>query len=159
MCPSIGPLLHGVVIDTFTASKSRLSVLANLAVNRNPETVAESIPLIQSLGTSPAQHGSKLENESAQFVSPGQKPMNASKCLFCPTDRVCGGMLRSADTRPAEQGVQVFNSMTAAIQVCDPEGKGPDHVAGRFGSDALETLAHSTTGRPSPRRCRLLRDL
>jgi hypothetical protein len=28
--------------------------------------------------------------------------MNASKCLFCATDRVCGGMLSSADTRPAE---------------------------------------------------------
>jgi DNA invertase Pin-like site-specific DNA recombinase len=26
-----------------------------------------------SLGTSPAQHGSKLENKSAQFVSPGTK--------------------------------------------------------------------------------------
>jgi hypothetical protein len=36
-------LLHGVVIDSFTASKSRRSVLANWAVNRNPETVAESI--------------------------------------------------------------------------------------------------------------------
>src|SRR5882757_6577015 len=44
--------------------------------------------------------------------------------------------------------------MTAAILVCDSEGKGPDHAAGRFGSDALETLAHSTIGRRSPRRCR-----
>jgi hypothetical protein len=46
-----------------------------------------------------------------------------------------------------------FESMTAAIQVCDSEAKEPDHVAGRFGSDALETLAHSTIGRRSPRRC------
>jgi hypothetical protein len=30
-------------------------------------------PRIQSLGTSPAQHGSKLENKSAQFVSPRTK--------------------------------------------------------------------------------------
>src|ERR1700692_3531353 len=44
--------------------------------------------------------------------------------------------------------------MTAAIHVCDSEGKWPDHVAGRFGSDALETLARSTIGRRSPRRCR-----
>src|SRR5580692_10835863 len=44
--------------------------------------------------------------------------------------------------------------MTAAIHVCDSEGKAPDHVAGRFGSDALETLAHSTNGRRSLRRCR-----
>src|ERR1700722_1965884 len=44
--------------------------------------------------------------------------------------------------------------MTAAIQVCDSEGNGPDHVAGRFGSDAPETLAYSTIGRRSPRRCR-----
>src|SRR5580704_17254167 len=44
--------------------------------------------------------------------------------------------------------------MTAAIRVSDSEGKAPDHVAGRFGSDARETLAHSTIGRRSPRRCR-----
>jgi hypothetical protein len=43
ICPSMGPLLHGVVIDSFTASKSRRSVLANWAVKRNPETVAQSI--------------------------------------------------------------------------------------------------------------------
>jgi hypothetical protein len=42
--------------------------------------------------------------------------------------------------------------MTAAIHVCDSEEKGPDHVAGRFGSDDLETLAHLTIGRRSPRR-------
>jgi hypothetical protein len=71
----MGPLLHGVVIDSFTASKSRRSVLANWAVNRNPETVADSIqdPSSQSLGASPAQHGSKLENKLAQFVSPRTK--------------------------------------------------------------------------------------
>jgi hypothetical protein len=44
--------------------------------------------------------------------------------------------------------------MTAAIRVCDSEGKGPDHVAGRFEPDAPETLAHSTIGRRSPHRCR-----
>src|ERR1700722_835342 len=44
--------------------------------------------------------------------------------------------------------------MTAAIHVCESEGKGPDHVAGRFGYDALETPAHSTNGRRSLRRCR-----
>src|ERR1700738_1944850 len=44
--------------------------------------------------------------------------------------------------------------MTDTIHVCDSEGKGPDHVADRFGSDALETMAHSTIGRRSPRRCR-----
>jgi hypothetical protein len=49
ICPSIGPLLHGVVIDSFTASKSRRSVLANWAVKRNPETVAESIHLFSFL--------------------------------------------------------------------------------------------------------------
>ena len=49
ICPSMGPLLDGVVIDSFTASKSRRSVLANWAVKRNPETVAESIHVFSLL--------------------------------------------------------------------------------------------------------------
>jgi hypothetical protein len=49
ICPSIGPLLHGVVIDSFTASRSRHGVLANWAVNRNPETVADSIHVFSLL--------------------------------------------------------------------------------------------------------------
>src|ERR1700688_177809 len=44
--------------------------------------------------------------------------------------------------------------MTAAIHVCGSEEKGPDPVAGRSESGAPETLAHSTIGRRSPRRCR-----
>jgi hypothetical protein len=43
--------------------------------------------------------------------------------------------------------------MTAAIHARGSERKGPDPVADRFGSDAPETLAHSTIGRRSPRRC------
>jgi hypothetical protein len=49
MGPSIGPLLHGVVIDSFTGFKSRRSVLANWAVKRNPEAAADTIQLFSFL--------------------------------------------------------------------------------------------------------------
>jgi hypothetical protein len=49
MCPSIGPLLHSVVIHSFTASKSRRSVLANWAVKRNPEAAADTIQVFSFL--------------------------------------------------------------------------------------------------------------
>jgi hypothetical protein len=65
----MGPLLHGFVIDSFIASKSRRSVLANWAVKRNPETVAEFIHVFNLLALRQQNMGSGLKNKSAQLVS------------------------------------------------------------------------------------------
>jgi hypothetical protein len=102
MCPSMGPLLHGVVIDSFTASKSRCSVVANWAVNRNPEVAADTIQAFSFLALRQRSIARNWRTNRRSLCASGQKRINSSKCLFCATDRVRGGMLRSADTRPAE---------------------------------------------------------
>src|ERR1700740_7647 len=64
ICPSIGPLLHGIVIESSTASKSRRSVLANCAVERNPEAAADTIQVFSFFALRQRSMARKLENKS-----------------------------------------------------------------------------------------------
>lgn len=102
ICPSMGPLLQGVVIESLTASKSRRSVLANWAVNRNLEAAAASIhvPSFFALRHLIMARNWRTNRRSSRAL--GQKRRKASKCLFCAADSVLGGMVSSAETRPAE---------------------------------------------------------
>jgi hypothetical protein len=57
------------------AHRFQISAQRSGKLGREPESRngGRIYPRIQSLGTSPAQHGSKLEDKSAQFVNPGTK--------------------------------------------------------------------------------------
>jgi hypothetical protein len=59
----MGQLVHGVVIESSTAFKSRRSVLAKLSQEAEMRSGRRLDPGTQLVSVSPFQHGSKLENK------------------------------------------------------------------------------------------------